>query len=260
MSIIHEEITFKSNEHTLVGDLLFPTNKKFPPPYPSVIYFHGFPGNANKLAGIGMSLVRRGYAYLAFDFQGIRLSEGDFSFVGEIQNANDALDYLKSQNIIEIDPNRIGIFGESLGGAIAICTAAMREEIQLTVTRAPVYDTCEFFNFPWIPETFRTMDTFMPGEVRGLNKPGKLEELKKEVQESKFNPMDVIHTISPRRVFILASGQDELIPLQGVRKLFSNTRKPRILKIQPFADHNLNSPDFFQNAVNIVTDWFCEHL
>ncbi|MFX0114295.1 MAG: alpha/beta hydrolase family protein, partial [Candidatus Hodarchaeota archaeon] len=226
MSVVHEEITFESNSLTLVGDLLFPKKKKFPPPYPVVIYFHGFPGNADKLSGVGLELVKAGYAYLAFDFQGIRLSEGEFSFAGEVQNAIDALAFIKSQDMVEIDPDRIGVYGESMGGAVAICSSAMREDIRLTVVRAPVYDTIEFLSFPWIPDTFMALDLEMPDEVRGLGKPGKLEELKLEANDPRFNPMEVIHKISPRKIFILASGEDNLIPIQGVRKLFDKAQKP----------------------------------
>ncbi|MFQ5980325.1 MAG: alpha/beta hydrolase [Candidatus Heimdallarchaeota archaeon] len=260
MSIIHEEITFESEGNVLVGNLLFPTEKKYPPPYPAVIYFHGFPGNADKVSGVGLSLVRMGYAYLAFDFQGIRLSGGEFSLAGEIQNAKEAIDFIRSQDFTEIDIKRIGVYGESLGGAVAICTSAMRKDIQLTVVRAPVYDTVEFFDFPWIPDTFRALALDMPDEVRGLEKTGKLAELKAEANQPKFNPMEAISKISPRKVFILASGQDNLIPIEGVRKLFAKAQKPRILKVQPFADHNLSSHEFYQEAVGIVTSWIKERL
>ena len=260
MSFLHEEVQFESNGNTLMGNLLYPTKKKFNPPYPAVVHYHGFPGDANKLAGVGISLVKAGYAFLSFDFQGHRSSEGKFSLAGEVQNAIDALDFVKNQTFVEIDESRIGVYGVSLGGAVAICTSAKRKDISLTVVRVPVYDTHDFFNFPWIPETFRTMSLYMPEEVRDLDKPGKLDDLKAEATQTKNNPMDVVGDISPRKLFILASGQDELIPIQGVRRLFDRTRKPRILKIQPFADHNLSSPEFFHEAVGIVCKWFKEHL
>ncbi len=260
MSFHHEEIEFESNGNKLYGDLIYPTIKRFQPPYPGVVYFHGFPGNAEKLAGVGMSLVKKGFVYLGFDFQGIRQSDGEFSIQGEIQNGFDALDFLQHQEHCKVDENRIGIYGESLGGAIAICVASQRKEVKLTVVRAPVYDSHDFMNYPWIPETFQTMDLMMPGEVRGLNQPGKIDDLKQETLIEKNNPMAVVHTISPRKLFILASGQDELIPLNGVKKLFDKAKKPRILKIQPFADHNLTNAEFYYEVTQIISTWYKEHL
>lgn len=82
-------------------------------------------------------MLERGYACLRFDFRGSGESEGDFSEITletEISDAKTAVEFARSHD--KIDPERIALPGQSLGGTIAICIAA-EVEIASSVLWSP---------------------------------------------------------------------------------------------------------------------------
>ena len=70
-------------------------------------------------------LSKLGIGSLRFDFRGSGDSEGDFSKMtleSEVSDALLAMEYLRGRP--EVAKDRIGIFGRSVGGTIAVMTAS----------------------------------------------------------------------------------------------------------------------------------------
>jgi fermentation-respiration switch protein FrsA (DUF1100 family) len=63
-----------------------------------------------------------GYNIFAFDYRGFGVSQGEPTIEGVVQDAQAALDYLLSGELTNLGD--IIIYGQSLGGALAIITAA----------------------------------------------------------------------------------------------------------------------------------------
>ena len=86
---------------------------------PTLVCFHGNAGN------IGQRLIQAIYFYnycecnvLLVEYRGFGLSEGAPSENGFYLDAEAALDYIFSRN--DVDKNKIMLFGQSIGGAVAI--------------------------------------------------------------------------------------------------------------------------------------------
>lgn len=99
-----------------------------PTPAPGVVLFHGFTGDRMEshwlFVKCSRALAQAGIASLRFDFFGSGESEGEFreaTLATEIADAEDAASFFRSQN--GLDPERIGLLGLSLGGAVAALTA-----------------------------------------------------------------------------------------------------------------------------------------
>lgn len=122
-------VIFENSGQKIFGVVHIPSGASEESPCPAVLICHGYGGNkcgkhrlyvrlANRLARIGIAVLR-------FDFRGSGDSDGEFQQVNidtEVSDFYSALNYLK--NLPFVDPARIGILGNSLGGAIAVTGAS----------------------------------------------------------------------------------------------------------------------------------------
>lgn len=95
-------------------------------PHPTMLLFHGYPGLVNN-RDLMMAVGRLGWNVVTFHYRGLWGSSGAFSFGNAIEDGRSALDFLTTPTSIarfEIDPARIVIAGHSLGGFVALRTAA----------------------------------------------------------------------------------------------------------------------------------------
>jgi acetyl esterase/lipase len=83
---------------------------------------------------------RAGYATLAIDYRTFGESEGEprgqLFPLNEVEDYRNAISYLQTRD--EVDPERIGIWGTSFGGAVVIYTAAFERRAKAVVAQVPV--------------------------------------------------------------------------------------------------------------------------
>jgi uncharacterized protein len=95
-------------------------------PHPTLVIFHGLPGNEKNL-DLAQAARRAGWVAVTFNYRGSWGSPGRFSFAGTLEDATAVLAYLRDREhamALHIDPARIAIAGHSMGGWIAAQTAA----------------------------------------------------------------------------------------------------------------------------------------
>jgi len=158
----------------------------------------------------------------------------------EIYDAAAGLEFLLSRP--EVDSDRIGIFGFSMGGVGAIRTAARHPEISAVLAEGGYYNLGDDFVEPGSDESF-TRKIFLY-TIAGVF------WLRTGVNPWQVSPVDEIGLISPRPVFLIygeheaASGRAQL--------QFDAARKPKELWIVPGGDHGKNfqvAPDEYTNRV-----------
>lgn len=104
-------------------------------PHPTVVLLHGFPGNEKNL-DLAQAMRRAGWNVLFFHYRGSWGSPGDFSFTHCIEDAKAAVDWLRTPaNAAQLrgDPKRIVLAGHSMGGFVAIETAAADPKIEAVI-------------------------------------------------------------------------------------------------------------------------------
>ena len=97
-----------------------------PGPHPTVLLLHGLPGNEQNV-DLAQSMRRAGWNVLTFHYRGSWGSPGAFSFAHCIEDAEAALDWLRSEGSkagSRIDPEALVVIGHSMGGFIAGHVAA----------------------------------------------------------------------------------------------------------------------------------------
>lgn len=95
-------------------------------PHPTLLLLHGFPGNEQNL-DLAQAARRAGWNVLTLHYRGSWGSEGSFSFASAVEDARNALAFLREPATIarfRIDPRRIAVAGHSMGGFMAAAAAA----------------------------------------------------------------------------------------------------------------------------------------
>lgn len=135
----HEDVYFKTTDGLqLHGWLTMPTGwKAGDPPVPAVLHVHGNAGNVSYHDEFSTFLPPAGYAVLLFDYRNYGRSDqfkGRLHRTRLLADADAALDYLLSRP--EIDRDRVGIYGVSVGGVLGNALASKRKEARAVVSLA----------------------------------------------------------------------------------------------------------------------------
>jgi hypothetical protein len=135
-----EQVRFQVEGQWLYGMLHLPEATRR---VPGIIMVHGFTGQrieAHRLfVRAARTLAAAGIAALRFDCRGSGESEGEFvdmTVSGEIADARAALGFLAARP--EVDPERLGVLGLSLGGAVAACLAGSDPRVKALALWTPV--------------------------------------------------------------------------------------------------------------------------
>ncbi len=113
----------------------------------AVILFHGFTGCKSEkyflLSRLSKALAEAGVASLRFDFGGTAESDGDFSDVTPRTEIEDGLAIVNfAKSLKEIDTERIGLLGFSLGGFVAANVAGtVPKELERLILISPAMST-----------------------------------------------------------------------------------------------------------------------
>jgi len=109
----------------------------------AIILLHGFGGNRLQMKSRADVLARHGYGVLLYDLRGHGESGGEVRAFGwqDVEDVNTALEFLSARE--EVDPNRIGILGFSIGGQIAIRATAEYEQIGAIIADDPGFVTVD---------------------------------------------------------------------------------------------------------------------
>ncbi|MEU8796147.1 alpha/beta fold hydrolase [Spirillospora sp. NPDC048819] len=102
---------------------------------PAVMLGHGFGGSKRDVAGEARDLARAGYAVLAWSARGFGRSTGEIALNSpdyEVKDTRQLIDWLARRPEVLLDgpgDPRLGMAGQSYGGAIALLTAAHDQRV-----------------------------------------------------------------------------------------------------------------------------------
>lgn len=173
------------------------------------------------------ALAAAGFGILMYDRRAYGESTGDLNSGGwrDVEDIPAALAFLHRQS--DVDRQRIGIFGASLGGQVALRAAATHPELRAVMADGPsLCGSRDHLPLRQLPPEYRWRRL-----VAWLALP--LFELRLGMWQPAA-VVDVIGDIAPRPVFLIATAG---IESQVVRRYFDHARQPKTLWEIPEAGH-----------------------
>ncbi len=142
-----EEVALRTDDGLVLGAWFVPARGAA---RGTVLVLNGNAGNRAHRAPLARALADRGYAVLLFDYRGFGGNPGSPSETGLIRDARAARRHLASRP--GVDPGRVALFGESLGAAVAVASAAEDPPAAL-VLRSPFTSMVAMgrLHFPFLP-------------------------------------------------------------------------------------------------------------
>ncbi|MDD5491779.1 MAG: alpha/beta fold hydrolase [bacterium] len=225
LNMSYEDVTFSSADGIqTIGFFISGKNIK-----PTVIVLHGYGTNKSDVLTFAEMLHHHDYNVLVFDFRGHGQIKGKCTLgYNETRDLAGAMNYLMTRE--DIDKNKIGVLGCSMGANVAIIGAATDQRIKAvvadsgfasfekTVTRFADL----FYHLPKYP--------FVPPAIW-------FAEFRAGFSAKKADATKYIGMIAPRAVFIIGGANDVRIPPMNQDDLFKAAGEPKQLWIAPEADH-----------------------
>jgi len=187
----------------------------------TVVHFHGNAENITTHFWNVAWLPGEGYNVFAFDYRGYGRSAGSLDRTGIQDDAAAAVRYVRTRP--DVDPQRLILFGQSLGGAIAVYVAAAqtREGIRAVV----------------IDSAFSGYRAIVREKLGGSWLTWPLQWPLSFLVSDRLSPKPVIHRVSPIPLLIIHGTADEIVPYHHAEELFAAAREPKTLWLVPNAGH-----------------------
>ena len=220
---------------------------------PWIICCHGVGSNRADLLDIAAGLHAAGLNLLLFDFRAHGGSRGLATSFGwhEQRDLEGALACLGRQADIPTRP--YGVYGISMGGSVALMTAARDERIGAVAADSPYSDLEEtlsrhlalMYPLPRVPFAWYVLATY---------------RLRFGVWPRRVSPSAGAAQLHPRALLLIHGSQDIRMPIKGSRAMFKSAGEPKELWMVDGAGH-LESFSMDPHAyVKRLSRFFLTHL
>jgi uncharacterized protein len=188
----------------------------------TILFLHG---NAENISTHIMSvrwLPAQGYSVFLPDYRGYGASAGEPSVGGVQDDMDSALRTLLARP--DVDPDRIVVFGQSLGGAVAIYNVAhspYRRHIRALA----------------VESAFASYRGIAREKLAAFWLTWPLQYPLSWLVSDRYSPAKAVADISPIPLLIIQGDHDPIVPVEHGRRLFDLAREPKELWIVPEGGH-----------------------
>lgn len=248
-NLAFEPVQFQATDGVRLSGWKIPSD----PSKPWLILCHGLGADRADLLDIAAGLAQAGFNLFLFDFRAHGDSEGRSSSFGwrEQRDLEGALAFLGTQTDVLDKP--YGVLGVSMGGSVALMTAARDERLGAVVADSS-YDNLDrsirhhlrlMYGLPPVP-----FGLFVTSAYR----------LRFGAWPDRMDPARAMAAISPRPVLLIQGAQDPRIGLAEARRLFEAARQPKELWVVETADHLATYASDPAEYLAKVSGFFAAHL
>lgn len=298
---MRRNISFSSQGVACAGWLFVPDHLGAGERAPAVVMANAF--SATKeiyLSNHAERFAEAGFVTLAFDYRTYGASEGEprsqIFPQDQVDDLRNAISWIGEQP--EVDPNRIGVWGVSLGGGHAMFLAAFDKRIKAVVAMIPAINQWENFLLAMPEEAFTgflgmlTADRqarYATGQVNYMQlvaPPGEMglmpeeayhfyTEAQKTIAPSwqnqvtmeslekfaEYDPAGPIHLISPTPLLMIVAEDDQIIPPGLAKTAFDRALEPKRLIMLPCQHTGVyNTEPWLSQSADAATTWYRDHL
>lgn len=239
--VAYENISFRTKDNLLIrGWFIKSPNKRAK----TLIFMHGHPTDKGDILPATFFLYKT-YNLLYFDFRHLGESEGRYSTIGknEILDLLAAIQYLHTRNI-----NEVGVWGFSMGAAVAFMTAPLAPEIKVVVADSGYarldWMACDYYSLPLLKYPLGELTRFWAWLFLGFD----LKEVSPALSAEKLQiPVLLIH-----------SKTDTVVPFKNavlLQKALSHDPRAEII----FVD-NAQHGEHFVNYNQVIQGFYDKHF
>ncbi|HVF10498.1 MAG TPA: alpha/beta hydrolase [Abditibacteriaceae bacterium] len=221
-----EDVSFLARDGVRLSGWFMPA----PAARAAIILCHGFPHNRTEMLFWAGPLHAAGFHLLLFDFRALGLSEGDLCSIGhhEIGDLLGAVDYLSARP--EMSSLPVGVFGLSMGGAVALMAAAQDERIAAVATHGAyatldraIAQHCRLYFGPF---------------ARAMHPPATWWGRRwLPLDPREVSPLEAVLHIAPRPILLCHGGRDTIVRPADARALYAAASEPKQLHFMPRSWH-----------------------
>ena len=214
-----EDVDFLANDGTRLHAWFLPASGTA---LGTILFLHG---NAENISTHIMSvrwLPAQGFNVFLLDYRGYGASEGEPSVEGVQEDVNAAMRMLLSRR--DVNPDRIVVFGQSLGGSIAVYNVAhspYRRHIRTLV----------------VESAFASYRAIAREKLAAFWLTWPLQYPLSWTVSDEYSPSEAVAGISPIPFLIIHGDRDPIVPLHHGQRLYELAREPKQLWVVPGGGH-----------------------
>jgi dipeptidyl aminopeptidase/acylaminoacyl peptidase len=184
----------------------------------TVVISHGYGGNQDEMLPVVDALHRAGFSVFTYDLRGSGRSQGEITFgTLEQRDLRSVVDFVAQ--LPEVDPERIGALGFSMGAATTVLTAAEDPRIKAVVNDSGWADVRSWLKPKLITSPRNRFGTLSLALV----------EARTETDLDTLKPEQVIADVSPRPILFVHGERDVVVPFSDAERNFAAAREPKEL-------------------------------
>jgi pimeloyl-ACP methyl ester carboxylesterase len=251
LGLDYEPVSFPSRDGLVLGGWFIPGSE---PSRGAVIFCHGHDGSLDPDLRYVPAFHRRGLGVLQFDFRAHGRSKGQHVSMGYYERLDllGAVDLLQQRGF-----GQAGVLGFSMGGAVAISTAAECPAIAAVVSDggfARIQPTLQAGlrqrGLPlWLSRVLAPFVVRAAGWRLGCDL-------------TEADPVRWIGQVSPRPVLLIYGEKDRYVPLAEIENLHAAAGNPKELWIVQDADHRTvdraRPEEYLERVIGFFECWLAE--
>ena len=252
-----QPLTIRTNHNSLLAALY--DQPAGVGPWPLVILLHGFTGwkEEEHIQALAYNLCQVGIAALRFDAPGSGESSGTWTDDYRMSGYLETVPEVKSFAIehLAVDPHRLGIWGHSMGGFVALTSAAGRPRDFVAVCGAQPSNGWQMLPPAAITE-WQTSGwaTFSNSHFDQIRLPFAFY-----LDRQRYDALRVVPTLTIPSLF-LAGTRDNIVSARSVRAMYNASPQPKTY-LEFETDHSYKSDPRMLADINAATvDFFVRHL
>lgn len=287
--------TFYSEGYKLVGDVYSPDDLGPNEQRAGIVLCHGYTGVKDLyLPDNARVLTEAGYMVLAFDYKGWGDSEGPRSRLAPYSRVADvqaALTYFAT--LPEVDPERLGIYGTSYGGATVVWVGAIDARVKCIVSVVGIGHGRRWMRSVRRPDEWhdlleRSRQDRIKRAVTGQSEfverseillpdrqsaelaaaarrenPAAVNTIPLEYVDDtlSFHPEWVVDKIAPRPILFITSNNDRLVPPEESEQLYARAGEPKkLIILKRYGHYEVYAEPAFSEVMQPTLAWFQEYL
>ena len=292
---MRKPVTFFSEGVKLVGDLFLPDEIAPGERRGGVVLCHGYTGVKDLyLPDNARVLNEAGYVVLTFDYKGWGDSEGPRTRLApysRVADAQAALTFLALQP--KVDPERLGLYGTSYGGATVFWVGAVDPRVSCVVSVVGVGNGRRWMRSVRRPDEYHDLlersagdrekrvtsgesEWVERGEIlladrqsaelaaaarKGI--PSALNTLPLEFIDDTlgFHPEWIVDRIAPRPVLFITTDDDRLVPPDESQAMYDRAGEPKkLVVLEGFGHYEVYVEPAFSQVMTETVAWFQRYM